>query len=111
MVFGLFGKKKYKKGLTFNYIYDIIYIEKRKGDFKMTVICYKTKTPTIYNKGTKHESYCDQFLAYYTYKNQEEAQKEVDEINATKPDKLWNDTPIDWERIDYFFVDDQEAMY
>lgn len=38
----------------------------------MTVICYETK------KG-------DTYLAYYTYKTKEEAQKEADELNTTKP--------------------------
>lgn len=46
----------------------------------MTTICYKTSNPIVYN--------ADTFLAYYTYKTREEAQKEVDEINTTKPEKL-----------------------
>ena len=76
-----------------------------------TVICYKTKKPIFYNKGTKHETSCDTFLSYYTYKTPEEAQKEADELNRTKPAKLWNREEIDWEKIDYFFVSEQEEMY
>ena len=56
-----------------------------------TVICYKEKTPTIFNKGTSDEKIMDTFLAYYTYKTVEEAQKEVDFLNTTKPERL----PID----------------
>lgn len=76
----------------------------------MTVICYKTKVPTIYNKGTKYEKSCDKFLSYYTYKTKEQAQIECDELNTTKPHKLWNDKDIDWSIIDYFYVDEQDMM-
>ena len=76
----------------------------------MTAICYKTKAPVVYNKGTKYESACNHFLSYYTYKSQEEAQKEVDEINRTKPEALWNGNKVDWNKVDYFFVNDQEEM-
>ena len=43
----------------------------------MTVICYKTKVPTIYNAGTKYQSQCDTFLAYYTYKAVAEAARKT----------------------------------
>ena len=76
-----------------------------------TVICYKMKEPVCYNKGTKWEKTHDEFLAYYTYKNVEEAKKEVEEINRTKPAKLWNGAPVDWEKVAYFFVSEQEEMY
>lgn len=76
----------------------------------MTVICYKTKTPTIYNKGTRYERSCDTFLSYYTYKTKEEAQIECDELNNNKPKILWNKEKINWDIIDYFFVDEQEMM-
>lgn len=76
----------------------------------MTAVCYKTKAPVVYNKGTKWETTEDKFLSYYTYKSQEEAQKEVDEINRTKPEALWNGQKIDWTKTDYFFVTDQEEM-
>jgi len=76
-----------------------------------TVVCYKTKTPVYYNKGTQWEKTHDVFLAYYTFKSVEEAQKEVDELNATKPAKLWNDAPIDWDDVAYFFVQQQGEMY
>lgn len=77
----------------------------------MTVVCYKTKNPVYYNKGTKWETTEDRFLSYYAGKSREAAQKDVDEINRTKPERLWNGYPIDWEEVDYFYVDDQEEMY
>ena len=76
-----------------------------------TTICYKTKEPTVYNKGTAYESQCDTFLAYYTYKDMKEAQQEVDTINSQRPGTLFNGEPIDWTAIDHFFVSQQEEMY
>ena len=67
----------------------------------MTTICYKTSNPIVYN--------ADTFLAYYTCKTREEVQKEVDEINTTKPKKLWNGELAKCdERI--YFVDEQELF-
>lgn len=76
-----------------------------------TVICFRTKTPVIYNKGTKYETSCDHFLAYYTYKSVAEAEKEVAEMNAAHPAKLFNGDPIDWNVVKEFFVSEQEEMY
>lgn len=73
------------------------------------VICYKTRTPIIYNAGTRYETNCDTFLAYYAT-NYETAQAECDKLNTEHPNKLWNGKDLDWNEIDYFFVDEQEAM-
>lgn len=67
--------------------------------------------PVYYNKGTKWESTCDTFLAYYTCTTAEEAQKEVDEMNKNHPEKDACGFPIDWEKVAYFFVSEQEQMY
>ena len=72
----------------------------------MTTLLYKTKEPVVYNKGTIYEKREDTFLHSY-YRAQEEAQKYVDELNATHPDKAWNGEKIDWNTIDYFFVGEQ----
>lgn len=76
-----------------------------------TIVCYKTRQPVIYNKGTQWETRCDTFLSYYTYKSVIDAQREVDEINQTKPVNDPCGRPIDWDSIEYFFVDEQEEMY
>lgn len=72
----------------------------------MTTICYQTKEPVVYNKGTKWEKQENQFLHSY-YRTQEEAQEYVDHLNATHPEKAWNGEKIDWNEIDYFFVGEQ----
>lgn len=74
-------------------------------------VCYKLKTPHIINKGTAFEKQYDTFLAYETYKALEEVEKEVATINETKPARMWNGEPIDWNKVDYFFVNTQERMY
>ena len=75
-----------------------------------TTVNYKTKKPVYYNKGTKWESSHDEFLAYYTFKSIEDAKVEVEEINRTHPSYLFNGQVIDWDEIDYFFVDEQEIF-
>lgn len=75
----------------------------------MNAICYKTTNPTIYNKGTKWEKTCDTFLAYYTHKNDVDAQNEVDFLNTTKPATLFNGEPALCEERTYF-VNKQEEM-
>ena len=67
----------------------------------MTTICYKTSKPIVYNTDT--------FLDNYTYTTREEAQKEVDEINITKPKKLWNGELAKCDERTYF-VDEQELF-
>lgn len=76
----------------------------------MTTINYVTKEPTIYNKGSKWEASCDTFLAYYTYKTIEEAKAEVEEMNRTHPTYAGNGEPINWEKIDHFFIDEQDMF-
>lgn len=74
-------------------------------------VCYKLKTPHIINKGTAYEKRYDTFLAYESYKPFDEVECEVEYLNRTKPAKLWNGEPIDWNKVDYFYVNRQEAMY
>lgn len=76
----------------------------------MTTINYKVKEPVIYNKGTEWEKSEDTFLSHYTHKSIEKATIEVEEMNRTHPTHLFNGQPIDWNKIDYFFVDEQEMF-
>lgn len=76
----------------------------------MTVVCYKTKEPVIYNEGTRYEKRYDTFLAYYSYEQPSAAERAVEKLNTEHPAKLWNGEPIDWNFIDYFYVDEQEPM-
>lgn len=75
---------------------------------KKTVISYKTIKPVSFLGSTVT---CDSFLAYYTYKSKEEAQKEVDEMNENHPEKDRLGNPINWNEIAYFYVNEQEEMY
>lgn len=76
---------------------------------KTCAICYRTSLPMIINKGTANETRHYEFLAYETYKSFEEAQKEVDEINRTKPERLvTGELARCDERV--YFVNVQEKM-
>lgn len=68
-------------------------------------ICYKTKTPIVYNKGTKWEKSCDTFLLCYCYGTDEEVQAEIDRMTAEKPKML------NWANIDHLFLHKQGEMY
>ena len=74
-------------------------------------ICYKTKEPVYYNKGTKYEQTCDTFLMNIFYGTKEQAQKEVDRLNKEHPATNRTGAPINWDEIDYFFTDVQESFY
>lgn len=66
-------------------------------------ICYKTKEPTYYNKGTARETSCDTFLAYYCYgKNRAELEGHITKINNEKPDTIDVFGKVDWNEIDHF---------
>lgn len=77
---------------------------------KKTVVLYKTKNPVYFNKGTVHETTCDEFLAYYTYRTPEEVEHEVEILNNTHPKILWNGEKIDWNTVDYFFIQKQREF-
>lgn len=79
----------------------------------LNVICYKTKKPVYYNKGTKWEKTCDTFLLSYTYRNNEETQALVDQYNKERPARLFNPAIDDFtiDDVDYFFMSKQEEMY
>ena len=74
-------------------------------------ICYKTKKPVVYNKGTKWETSHDTFLLCYAYGTDEQVQADVDRLNAEKPATTGGGIPIDWENIEYLFRHKQGEMY
>lgn len=63
----------------------------------MTTICYKTKDGKEY-------------LSHYTHLEPAEAELEVRLLNSERPSTLWNGEKIDWEKVDSFFVDEQEMF-
>lgn len=73
----------------------------------MTTICYRTNEPTYYNKGTKYETSCSDFLAFYSYLSVEEAQKVVDKINNEKPERLPYTNELAKCNERFYYVDEQ----
>ncbi len=86
-------------------------VDKLNEDRLVPVICYKTKEPVYYNKGTQWERTEDHFLMYYFGGTKEQAQEWVDDVNKNHPEKDSLGHTIDWDKIDYFYVDEQEEMY
>lgn len=74
-------------------------------------LCYKNRIPTVYNAGTKWEKKHDTFLALYVSNDDAKAQAIADELNKNKPDRLPNGQPIDWNNVEYFFINKQGEMY
>lgn len=77
----------------------------------MNTICYKQKVPTVYNRGTKYEKSCDDFLYQYVCGNDEYAQKVADELNLMLKEGVERRDNLDMTNIAYFYVHKQEEMY
>lgn len=76
----------------------------------VNTICYKTKEPIYFNKGTEYEKSCDTFLFTYAPHDKAKAQERIDELNNTKPNKDKFGNKIDWTIVDYFFLSEQERF-
>lgn len=77
----------------------------------VNTICYKTKNPVYYNKGTQYETSCDTFLMSMYWTTKERAQEEADRLNKERPATTGNGEPINWDEIDYFFASEQEDFF
>lgn len=85
----------------------------------MLTVCYKTKTPEIYNKGTQWETTEDTFLLTELYDTtREKAEKHIAMLNETKPmffdgtndqEKNKYHKKLNWDEIEYLFLHEQEA--
>jgi len=73
----------------------------------INVICYKVKSPVVYNKGTKWESSCDTFLACYGG-TQDMVNRLNTDINAKE--QFCAEHRLDADNIDYFFINQQEEF-
>ena len=71
----------------------------------VNTICYKVNTPITFNGKDWH----DTFLAYYTYKNDEEAKKEAELLTKEMPKILPTGAPAP-DDVKYYFVHKQEEM-
>lgn len=77
----------------------------------MNVICYKTKDPIVYNKGTKWERSHDTFLYKYVYGNETDTQNLVNELNEMLKDGVTTHDGLDMTKIAKFYPSKQEEMY
>ena len=77
----------------------------------MNTVCYKTRKPVVYNKGTKYETTCNTFLAYYSGKSRTELENYVNMVNTEKPKTVERFGKVDWNEIECFFIKEQEQMY
>lgn len=75
------------------------------------VICYTTKKPVIYNKGTAYEKRCDHFLLKYFYGDDTQAQQEVDKLNKMLADGVAQYQGEDFTDIAKFYLSKQEEMH
>ena len=85
----------------------------------MLTVCYKTKTPEVYNKGTQWEKKEDTFLLTELQNTtREEAEKHIAMLNETKPmffdgtndqEKNKYRLKLNWDEIEYLFLHEQEA--
>lgn len=67
-------------------------------------ICYKLKTPLVFNAGTRYETRYSDFLAFECGIDEAYAQRKCDELNAGTKE-------IDGKEVDFFYVQKQASMY
>ena len=75
----------------------------------INVICYKVKTPHIYQGGREK---CYNFLAGYGYDDKERNKAYVDLLNSdeTEKQKFCKECHLDIDNIDYFYHREQEPF-
>lgn len=80
----------------------------------INTICYKLKTPQVYNRGTPYEKSCDEFLVCYGFDSDEENERFVDKLNndicAKEQFIAEKRMPYKANEIDYFFSHKQEPF-
>ena len=72
-------------------------------------VCYTTKEPIVYNKGTKWENTCSDFL--FMQANKENGTELVDKLNAMLAEGVEKYELLDMTKIDHFYLDKSEEMY
>ena len=72
-------------------------------------VCYTTKEPVIYNKGTKWEKTYSNFLFMQAHK--ENGTELVDRLNAMLAEGVKKYEWLDMTKIDHFCLDKSEEMY
>lgn len=76
---------------------------------KLYGVCYQTKKPVIYNKGTKYESQCSNFL--YVQARKDNGTEMVNKLNNLLTEGATHYELLDLTKIDHFYLDVSEEMY
>lgn len=76
------------------------------------VICYKLKTPIVYNKGTQWEKQEDTFLACYGYSDPEENKRFIEVLNHNEEEKgiFCDKRGLNADEIECFIHHEQEPL-
>ena len=72
-------------------------------------VCYTTKEPVVYNKGTQWEKTCSDFL--FMQANKDNGTTLVDKLNAMLAEGVEKYELLDMTKIDHFYLDKSEEMY
>lgn len=80
-------------------------------DITMTLygVCYTTKEPVIYNKGSKYESRESNFL--YVQARKDNGTELVNKLNAMLAEGVTRYELLDLTKIDHFYLNPSEEMY
>ena len=78
----------------------------------INVICYETKNPVIYNKGTIYEKSCSVFLACGGVGGEEKNRAYVDILNSneTEARQFCKRQRLNYDNIKRFYHHQQEAF-
>ena len=72
-------------------------------------LCYTTKEPIVYNKGTQWEKTCSDFL--FMQANKDNGTELVDKLNAMLAEGVEKYELLDMTKIDHFYLAESEEMY
>ena len=72
-------------------------------------VCYTTKEPVVYNRGTQWEKTCFDFL--FVQANKDNGTKLVDKLNTMLAEGVEKYELLDMTKIDHFYLAESEEMY
>lgn len=72
-------------------------------------VCYTTKEPVVYNKGTQWKKDCSDFL--FVQARKDNGTELVDKLNAMLAEGVEKYELLDLTKIDHFYLDKSEEMY
>ena len=72
-------------------------------------VCYTTKEPVVYNRGTQWEKTCSDFL--FIQANKDNGTELVSKLNAMLAEGVEKYELLDMPKIDHFYLAESEEMY